>query len=186
VGSIEPAGPVFAADTGASGAADRATASEPQLGPARIAGILEMPASTVHRVLVRQGLNRAAVDRSSHWAGHPPNRDVTARRARARRYKRLSRIPRGRGWRAHSWSTRHTTRKQRVGNDNVHSMIDAYSRTAYSEAEPQQAALDVLLGVTGRTQRRQADLPTTIPADCSGLPVAMGSKLVRATPTETT
>src|SRR5687768_9063014 len=28
------------------------------LGPARIAGILNMPASTVHRVLVRHGLNR--------------------------------------------------------------------------------------------------------------------------------
>src|SRR5690349_18683778 len=31
-----------------------------KLGPARIAGILGIPASTVHRVLVRHGLNRLA------------------------------------------------------------------------------------------------------------------------------
>ena len=29
-----------------------------KLGPARIAGIIDMPASTVHQVLCRQGLNR--------------------------------------------------------------------------------------------------------------------------------
>src|SRR3954465_11778661 len=53
------------------------------LGPARIAGIVRMPASTVHRVLVRHGLNRLdhldrgtpapirAIERARPGAGRP-------------------------------------------------------------------------------------------------------------------
>ena len=40
------------------GATDRGAAPSRGLGPARIAGIVGLPASTVHRVLVRHGLNR--------------------------------------------------------------------------------------------------------------------------------
>jgi len=111
-----------------------------KLGPARIAGILELQASTVHRVLVRQGLNRL------RWIDRPTGRDI--RRIETSRpgelvhvdTKKLSRIPRGGGWRAHGWETRHQTRSQRVGYDNVHSMIDAYSRLAYSEILPVEDA----------------------------------------------
>jgi DNA-binding IclR family transcriptional regulator len=41
-----------------------------KLGPARIAGILEMATSTVHRVLVRLGLNRLA------WMDRPTGRVI--------------------------------------------------------------------------------------------------------------
>ena len=106
-----------------------------KLGPARIGGILELHASTVHRVLVRKGLNRL------RWIDRPTGRVI--RRIETSRpgelvhvdTKKLSRIPRGGGWRAHGWETRSKDR-QKVGYDNVHSMIDAYSRLAYSEILP--------------------------------------------------
>jgi transposase InsO family protein len=106
-----------------------------KLGPARIAGILELQASTVHRVLVRQGLNRL------RWIDRPTGRVI--RRIETSRpgelvhvdTKKLSRIPAGGGWRAHGWETRSKNRKK-VGYDNVHSMIDAYTRIAYSEILP--------------------------------------------------
>ena len=70
-----------------------------KLGPARIAGIVEMHASTVHRVLVRQRLNRL------RWMDRPTGRVI--RRIETSRpgelvhvdTKKLSRIPRGGGWR---------------------------------------------------------------------------------------
>ena len=74
---------------------------EPKLGPARIAGIVEMHASTVHRVLVRQGLNQLrAID--------PPTGRVIRRIETSRPgelvhidVKKLGRIPDGGGWWAH-------------------------------------------------------------------------------------
>src|SRR5947209_3514657 len=110
-----------------------------KLGPARIAGIVQMHPSTVHRVLVRRGLNRL------RWIDRPTGRVI--RRIETSRpgelvhvdTKKLSRIPRGGGWRAHGWETRHKNRR-RVGYDNVHSMIDAYSRVAYSEILPVEDA----------------------------------------------
>ena len=72
-----------------------------KLGPVRIAARLHMPASTVHRVLVRRQLNRLA------WRDRPTGRVI-------RRYehehpgdlihvdvKKLGRIPSGGGWRIH-------------------------------------------------------------------------------------
>jgi transposase InsO family protein len=110
-----------------------------KLGPARIAGIVQMHPSTVHRVLVRQQLNRL------RWLDRPTGRVI--RRIHTSRpgelvhvdTEKLSRIPRGGGWRAHGWETRGRNR-QRVGYDNVHSMIDAYSRVAYSEILPVEDA----------------------------------------------
>jgi transposase InsO family protein len=107
-----------------------------KLGPARIAGIVDMYPSTVHRVLCRQQLNRL------RWIDRPTGRIV--RRIETSRpgelvhidTKKLSRIPLGGGWRAHGWETRHRTRGQHVGYDHVHSAIDAYSRVAYSEILP--------------------------------------------------
>ena len=68
-----------------------------KLGPARIGLILEMPASTVHRVLVRHGLNRLA------WMDRPSGRVI--RRYEKRHpgelihidIKKLGRIPDGGG-----------------------------------------------------------------------------------------
>ncbi|MEU2525237.1 leucine zipper domain-containing protein, partial [Streptomyces sp. NPDC013087] len=71
-----------------------------KLGPARIGPILGLPASTVHRILTRHGLNRLA------WLDRPTGEPI-------RRYersgpgelvhvdiKKLGNIPDGGGWRA--------------------------------------------------------------------------------------
>ena len=75
--------------------------TEAKLGPARISGQVGVPASTVHRVLVRHGMNRLA------WMDRPTGRVI-------RRYehdhpgdlvhldiKKLGKIPPGGGWRTH-------------------------------------------------------------------------------------
>jgi transposase InsO family protein len=104
-----------------------------KLGPARISWILDVAHSTVHRVLVRLGLNRLA------WMDRPTGRVI--RRIHTSRpgelvhvdVKKLGRIPAGGGWRAHGRGNvaHHTT--TRVGYAYVHSAVDAYSRVAYSE-----------------------------------------------------
>jgi transposase InsO family protein len=101
-----------------------------KLGPIRIAVRLHMPASTVHRVLVRQRLNRLS------WMDRPTGRVI-------RRYehdhlgdlvhvdvKKLGRIPPGGGWRIHGRLGPH---HPSVGYDYIHSAIDDHSRLAYSE-----------------------------------------------------
>jgi transposase InsO family protein len=105
-----------------------------KLGPVRIGGILEVAPSTVHRVLVRLGLNRLA------WIDRPTGRVI--RRIETTRpgelvhvdVKKLGRIPPGGGWRAHGRgnTAQHHT-KTRVGFAYVHSAVDAFSRVAYSE-----------------------------------------------------
>ncbi|HEX2307301.1 MAG TPA: IS481 family transposase [Jatrophihabitantaceae bacterium] len=106
------------------------------LGPARIAGIVKVPASTVHAVLVRHGLNRLDyLDRATR---------VPIRRMEMSRpgelvhvdIKKLGRIPRGGGWRIHGRGARpnsHAAKKAAIGYAFVHSAVDAYSRLAYSE-----------------------------------------------------
>ena len=101
-----------------------------KLGPARIASIVGVPASTVHRVLCRHGVNRLA------WMDRPTGEVI--RRIHTDRpgelvhvdVKKLGRIPPGGGWRAHG---RGNVKHHRVGYDFVHSAIDAHSRLAYSE-----------------------------------------------------
>ena len=103
-----------------------------KLGPARIGGILGVAHSTVHRVLVRLGINRLA------WMDRPTGRVI--RRIVTNRpgelvhvdVKKLGRIPAGGGWRAHG---RGNTRVEHayVGYAYVHSAVDACSRVAYSE-----------------------------------------------------
>jgi len=104
-----------------------------KLGPARIASIVGMPPSTVHRVLCRHGLNRLA------WMDRPTGRVI--RRIHTDRpgelvhidVKKLGRIPPGGGWRAHGRGNVVHHAKNRVGYDYIHSAIDAHSRLAYSE-----------------------------------------------------
>jgi transposase InsO family protein len=104
-----------------------------KLGPARIASVLGMPPSTVHRVLCRHGLNRLA------WLDRPTGEII--RRIHTDRpgqlihvdVKKLGRIPPGGGWRAHGRAAAEHNSKNRVGYDYVHSAVDAYSRLAYSE-----------------------------------------------------
>lgn len=101
-----------------------------KLGPIRIGVRLHMPASTVHRVLVRQQLNRLS------WMDRPTGRVI-------RRYehehpgdlvhvdvKKLGRIPPGGGWRIRGREGRHSLG---IGFDYIHSAVDDHSRLAYSE-----------------------------------------------------
>jgi transposase-like protein len=104
------------------------------LGPARIGGIVGMPASTVHRVLVRHGLNRLDhLDRATRT----PVRRIEMRRPGELVHvdvKKLGRIPPGGGWRVHGRAARnHVRERTRIGYAFVHSAVDAHSRLAYSE-----------------------------------------------------
>jgi transposase InsO family protein len=107
-----------------------------KLGPARIAPLVGLPASTVHRVLCRHGLNRLAVlDR--------PSGQVIRRYERAHPgelvhldTKKLGRIPAGGGHRIHGRdSTQHRKRDSRrgPGYDFVHAAVDDHTRLAYAE-----------------------------------------------------
>jgi transposase len=95
-----------------------------KLGPARLGPILGLPASTVHRVLVRHGLNRLAFIRryERDRPGELIHVDV----------KKLGRIPDGGG---HKVRGRQAGRARRssMGFDYVHSAVDDHSRLAYSE-----------------------------------------------------
>lgn len=106
------------------------------LGPARIAGIVHLPASTVHRVLVRRGLNR--LDHLDRASREPIRRMEMSRPGELVHIdiKKLGRIPRGGGWRAYGRAARPADRQRRnaaIGYAFVHSAVDAYSRVAYSE-----------------------------------------------------
>jgi len=103
-----------------------------KLGPARLAGIVGVPASTVHRVLVRAGVNRL------QWMDRPTGRVI--RRIHADHcgelvhidVKKLARIPDGGGHKKLGGSTE-TKRRRGAGYTYIHTAIDAYSRLAYSE-----------------------------------------------------
>ena len=110
-----------------------------KLGPVRIAARLGVPASTVHRVLCRLGLNRLA------WMDRPTGRVI-------RRYerdqpgelvhidiKKLGRVPDGGGWRVNGRENR-PNRHRGPGWDFVHAAIDDRSRLAYAEIHPDERA----------------------------------------------
>jgi transposase InsO family protein len=109
--------------------------SSRKLGPARLAGLVGVPASTVHRVLVRHGVNRL------RWLDRPTGRVI--RRIETSRpgellhidVKTLARVPDGGGHRMHGRTgTRNGSMSKRGrGHSYVHTAIDAYSRLAYSE-----------------------------------------------------
>jgi transposase-like protein len=106
-----------------------------KLGPARIAPRVSRPASTVHRVLVRHGLNRLAVmDRPTGQVIRQVRRYERARPGELVHIdvKKLGRIPEGGGHRVHGRSP--TTPKGRgIGYDFVHAAVDDHSRLAYVE-----------------------------------------------------
>jgi transposase InsO family protein len=111
-----------------------------KVGPWRIGHELGLASSTVHRVLVRHGLNRLC------WLDRPSGR-VIRRYERSRPgelvhvdTKKLGRIPDGGGWRAHGREQRPHDRRRRVGFEFVHSMVDDHSRLAYSEIHDREDA----------------------------------------------
>ncbi len=101
-----------------------------KLGPARIAWSLDVPASTVRRVLCRLGLNRLA------WMDRPTGQVI--RRIEMTRpgelvhvdVKKLGRIPPGGGWRVHGYEGRV---RHRPGYAFIHAAVDGYTRAAYAE-----------------------------------------------------
>jgi transposase InsO family protein/transposase-like protein len=126
-----------------------------RLGPVQIAGRVGIPASTVHAILVREGLNR--LDHLDKATGEPVRRyerdhpgdlvhvDV----------KKFALIPPGGGWKVHGrsaasrgrwlrgqrnragWARRGTGR---CGYAYVHSAVDDHSRLAYSEVHDDETA----------------------------------------------
>jgi transposase InsO family protein len=116
-----------------------------KLGPARIAGIVGLAASTVHRILCRQGLNRIA------WMDRPTGTVIRRRIEHARPgelvqmdVKKLGRIPPGGGWRVHGRGNvaHHSTTM--VGYAFVHSVVDSHSRVAYSEVLADEKAVTAI------------------------------------------
>jgi transposase InsO family protein len=103
------------------------------LGPARIAGIVGLPASTVHAVLARHGLSR--LDRLDRATRVPVRRIEMTRPGELVHVdvKKLGRIPPGGGWRVRGRSAATDHHRHMVGYAFVHSAVDAYSRLAYSE-----------------------------------------------------
>ena len=100
-------------------------------GPDRIAAYMGQSPSTVHRVLLRRGMNR--LDRLDRQTGR-----------QIRRYehphpgslvhvdvKKLGRIPKGGGWRAHGRSE--AVRGRSIGYAYIHAAVDDHSRLAYVE-----------------------------------------------------
>jgi transposase InsO family protein len=119
-------------------------------GPARIAGLLGLAASTVHRVLTRYRLARLAdLDRGSGRVirryEHPAPGDLVHVDI-----KKLGNIPDGGGWRtvgraqaqrnrAASTATRRDRhRKPRLGYSYLHNAVDDHSRLAYTEILPDE------------------------------------------------
>jgi transposase InsO family protein len=111
--------------------------SELKLGPARIGYRLGVPPSTLHRVLVRLGLNRLS------WMDRPSGR-VIRRYERQRPgelvhvdIKKLGTIPDGGGWkvlgRTEGKKNNNGMGSSRVGYGFIHSAVDDHSRLAYSE-----------------------------------------------------
>ncbi|MEU7280116.1 IS481 family transposase [Streptomyces sp. NPDC045431] len=114
-----------------------------KLGPARIGPILGLPASTVHRILIRHGLNRLAwLDRPT---GEPIRRYERSRPGELVHVdiKKLGNIPDGGGHkvmdRRTAMDNKLTTTDQRksckpvIGYSYIHSAVDDHSRLAYSE-----------------------------------------------------
>ncbi|KJY27306.1 IS481 family transposase, partial [Streptomyces katrae] len=119
-----------------------------KLGPARIGPVLGLPASTVHRILVRHGINRLAfLDR--------PTGRVIRRYERARPgelvhvdIKKLGNIPNGGGHRVMdrrqamdnkiAATARRKSSKPVIGYSFIHSAVDDHSRLAYSEVLPDE------------------------------------------------
>lgn len=118
-----------------------------QLGPARLAPMAKMPASTLHRVLKRNGVSRLSdLERRS---GRVVRRIETSRPGELVHVdiKKQARIPDGGGWKVKGRARRVDYRKagrSRPGYAFIHSAVDAHTRLAYSEIHPDEQAVTVV------------------------------------------
>ncbi len=106
-------------------------------GPARIAGLLRLVPSTVHRVLARYGLNRLShCDRATGRVIRRYERERPGELVHVD-IKKLGNIPDGGG---HKTLGRQAGRKTRSGTgySYIHTAVDDHSRLAYSEILPDE------------------------------------------------
>ena len=114
-----------------------------QLGPARLAPRVGMPASTFHRVLQRNGVSRLSdLDRQG---GRVIRRIETSRPGELVHIdvKKQAKIRPGGGWRVNGrpGNVRNGRGgRPRIGYAHIHSAIDAHSRLAYSEVHDDERA----------------------------------------------
>jgi transposase InsO family protein len=112
-------------------------------GPAPLSYALGIPARTISRVLVREGVPRlnecdpmtGVLIRASKMTHRRYERDRPGELVHVD-VKKIGRIPEGGGWRAYGRAARNDDaahKRARVGYDYVHSMVDDHSRLAYSE-----------------------------------------------------
>jgi transposase InsO family protein len=130
-----------------------------KLGPARIAPLVGLSASTVHAVLTRHNLSRLA------WLDRPTG-TLIRRYERARPgelvhvdVKKLGRLRDGGGWRVHGRDNLERRRARygpRVGYDYIHAAIDDHTRIAYAEIHPDEKA-DTCAGFLRRAATALAD-----------------------------
>ena len=125
-----------------------------RLGPARLVARTGVPASTVWKILVRNGLMRLS------WIDRPTGRAI---RCYERPHpgdlvhldvKKVGKIPPGGGWRAHGQphtASRGSKKRPKVGYSYLHVAIDDHSRLAYVEALDDETA-DTLVGFFDRAR----------------------------------
>ena len=130
-----------------------------KLGPARIASIVRMPASTVHRVLCRHGLNRLA------WMDRPTGQVI--RRIHTDRpgelvhvdVKKLGPDP-TRRWLASTWSRQRRAPVERPSRLRLHPLRDRRAQPPRVQRDPRQRArpdLRRVLGTCPTVLRRPCD-----------------------------
>jgi len=116
-------------------------------GQDRIGPVAGVPARTVGAILARHGVPRLSECDPLTGQLIRASKQTANRYERARPgelvhmdVKKLGRIPDGGGWRAHGRAAGETSahRRARIWFDYVHSMIDDYSRLAYSEIHPDE------------------------------------------------
>jgi hypothetical protein len=98
-----------------------------------------LPPSTVHRILVRLGLNR--IDRMDRPTGRVIRRYERSQPGELVHVdvKKLGRVPDRGGWRIHGRSER-PNRKRGPGWDFVHAAVDDHGRLAYAEIQADERA----------------------------------------------
>jgi transposase InsO family protein len=102
-----------------------------KVGPDRLAIHLDLPASTIYRVLRRHDLSR--LDHLDRQSAAPIRRYERTRPGELVHVdvKKLGRIPAGGGHKVHGRAATRT--KKRLGYAYLHTAIDDYSRLAYTE-----------------------------------------------------
>ena len=137
---------------------------------------LGIPARTVSRILRRHDEPRLCTLDPMTGAVIRSSKTTAVRYERAHPgelvhmdVKKIGRIPDGGGWRAHGRAASSTRRDRRqgVGYDYVHSVVDDHSRLAYSEIQPDERAdtcaeffsraIDYFAGHGVRIQRLMTD-----------------------------